>query len=112
MAKFYYRTWTWADQDHYRSVFGEIQMPIDGVERTFFGCAPWILTTQIEAGPFLDTIWQAVSCHQSQLPMYSELAKMGKDAQLGIWGQEGYYRAFSTVNGGREIETDLFAGLR
>jgi hypothetical protein len=29
-----------------------------------------------------------------------------------LWGYMTYYRAFSTVNGGRAIETDLFEGLR
>jgi hypothetical protein len=29
-----------------------------------------------------------------------------------IVGKQGYYRAYSLVNGGREKETDLFEGLR
>jgi hypothetical protein len=29
-----------------------------------------------------------------------------------VWGTSTFYRAFSLVNGGREKEDDLFAGLR
>jgi hypothetical protein len=29
-----------------------------------------------------------------------------------LWGSQTYYRVFSTVNGGRQLETDLFAGVR
>jgi hypothetical protein len=29
-----------------------------------------------------------------------------------LWHSETYYRSFSLVNGGREQENDLFAGLR
>jgi hypothetical protein len=29
-----------------------------------------------------------------------------------IWGTQEFYRAFSLVNGGRQVESDLFEGLR
>jgi len=29
-----------------------------------------------------------------------------------LWGIQEFYRVFSSVNGGRAIETDLFEGLR
>jgi hypothetical protein len=29
-----------------------------------------------------------------------------------LWGAQTFYRAFSLVNGGREVERDLFEGLR
>ncbi len=29
-----------------------------------------------------------------------------------LWGRQTFYRAFSFVNGGRALESDLFVGLR
>jgi hypothetical protein len=29
-----------------------------------------------------------------------------------LWGAQSFYRVLSSVNGGRQQETDLFAGLR
>jgi hypothetical protein len=29
-----------------------------------------------------------------------------------LWGTQTFYRVFSLVNGGREVEEDLFVGLR
>mgnify|MGYP001154534155 CR=1 FL=1 len=41
------------------------------------------------------------------------LAEMHEDAATAVLAMQGtFYRAFSLVNGGREVETDLFAGLR
>jgi hypothetical protein len=28
-----------------------------------------------------------------------------------LWGRQSFYRAFSRVNGGRAVETDLFEGI-
>jgi hypothetical protein len=44
--------------------------------------------------------------------VYRELDRLAPDQQHILWDQALYYRAYSTVNGGRAIETDLFAGLR
>ena len=32
--------------------------------------------------------------------------------QRALWGTQEFYRVFSSVNGGRARETDLFEGLR
>ena len=41
------------------------------------------------------------------------LAEMPEDAGVAVLAMQGtFYRAFSLVNGGREIEKDLFEGLR
>jgi hypothetical protein len=32
--------------------------------------------------------------------------------QTALWGSQEFYRAYSSVNGGRKLETDLFEGLR
>ena len=32
--------------------------------------------------------------------------------QKALWGTQEFYRAYSSVTGGRKLETDLFQGLR
>jgi hypothetical protein len=40
------------------------------------------------------------------------LAELHEDAGVAILAMQGtFYRAFSLVNGGREMETDLFEGV-
>jgi hypothetical protein len=53
----------------------------------------------------------AVACHRSQLPNLDALQSLPPTLHQILWGQQEFYRAFSTVNGGRDIEDDLFAGI-
>jgi hypothetical protein len=34
------------------------------------------------------------------------------ELQRSLWGTQQFYRVFSSVNGGRAQESDLFEGLR
>ncbi len=96
----------------YESVFGELVMTIDGVDRHAVPWEEWAATTEIDTTAYAAQIWQAVACHQSQLSEYARLQHVSADAQAVLWGQQRYYRVYSLVNGGRAHETDLFAGLR
>ncbi|HET9919763.1 MAG TPA: PIG-L family deacetylase [Ktedonobacteraceae bacterium] len=96
----------------YQSVFGEIVMQIDGVERRAVGWPEWAITTRIETGEYRQTVWKSILCHESQLAMYRQLEHLSQDYQKELWDCQTYYRAFSRVNGGRQPENDLFAGLR
>jgi len=40
------------------------------------------------------------------------LAELSDEHQRALWGTQEFYRAFSSVNGGRTRESDLFEGLR
>ena len=40
------------------------------------------------------------------------LAVGGTSNEVELWDNQNYYRAFSLINGGRQVEDDLFAGLR
>lgn len=51
-------------------------------------------------------------CHTSQVDAFNRLEQSPERVHESVWGSQEYYRAFSLVNGGRERETDLFAGLR
>jgi hypothetical protein len=57
------------------------------------------------------TVWRAVSCHASQVAAYEGLRDLPPEHHESLWGRQSFYRAFSTVNGGRVRETDLFEGL-
>jgi hypothetical protein len=57
-------------------------------------------------------VWKAVCCHQSQLSIYERLENLTEGQQTALWGSQEFYRAYSSVNGGRKQEADLFEGLR
>ena len=96
----------------YQSVFGEVVMHIDGVERRGVVWPEWAITTRIETAEYRQTVWEAILCHESQLAVYRQLEQLSQDYQKELWDRQTYYRAFSLVNGGRQREDDLFAGLR
>ena len=73
----------------------------------------WMITTHIDMSEHCHSAWRAIQCHQSQLPSLGALAEMHEDAATAVLAMQGtFYRAFSLVNGGRKLETDLFEGLR
>jgi len=55
--------------------------------------------------------WQAILCHQSQLPGYGPLLDLPCEVLIKIWGEGIFVRVFSLVNSGRSVERDLFEGL-
>lgn len=73
----------------------------------------WMVTTRIDMAEHCKTAWRAIQCHQSQLPTLGALAEMPEESAASVLAMQGtFYRAFSLVNGGRQVEADLFAGLR
>ena len=112
VSKFYYRVWTQTEFDVYQAIFGEQVMTIDGVGRRPVPWQDWAITTRIDTGAYWPVVWQAVACHRSQLPGYQRLKDLLPEQHQALWGSQGFYRVFSTVNSGRAIELDLFAGLR
>ncbi len=111
VAKLYYRIFNEAEGAAYQAAFGDLVMPVDGVERRLTAWPAWAITTRINTAAFWPQVWGAVACHRSQLPGYEVLKELPEEHQRHLWGTQTYYRAFSLVNGGREVETDLFAGL-
>ena len=112
VSKLYYMVATRASIMAYESVIGELAMQVDGVERRDVAWEDWAITTRIDTRAYWRQVWQAVSCHRSQLPAYEEFSQLPAERQIDLWGTQHFYRAFSLVNGGRQLETDLFAGLR
>lgn len=112
VSKLYYMAWTRDKWTAYESVFGKLTMNIDGTERHTEPWPDWAITTVISTESYWPTVWQAVSCHKSQLVAYNKLQNLSEEHHRGLWGTQEFYRAFSLVNSGRKREDDLFAGLR
>jgi LmbE family N-acetylglucosaminyl deacetylase len=112
VSKLYYLAWpevTWAA---YQAAFRKLISNVDGVERQAVAWPDWAITTIIDTRDNWDTVWQAVSCHESQIVAYERLKDLLPEHHEALWGCQCFYRAFSLVNGGRQRETDLFDGLR
>lgn len=112
ISKFYYFANSKTVIQNYMSVFGEIQMDIDGIIRSAIGWDDWMYTTTIDGSAYWKTALKAVNCHKSQVAIYGDLNKLSEERSAAVWGTRTYYRVFSLVNGGRQRETDLFEGLR
>jgi LmbE family N-acetylglucosaminyl deacetylase len=112
VSKLYYMVETKEVLAAYQAVFGELAMFVDGKERRAVGWEDWAITTRIDTSAYWRRVWQAASCHCSQLPGYQALKDLPDEHHRNLWGTQAYYRAFSLVNGGRELEQDLFEGLR
>lgn len=111
VSKLYYRVMTQAELDIYQAAFGDLVMHVDGVERRATAWQNWAITSRIDTADYWPQVWRAVTCHQTQLPGYEVLRTLPAAQHQALWGSQTFYRAFSLVNGGREMEPDLFAGL-
>jgi LmbE family N-acetylglucosaminyl deacetylase len=111
VAKLYYRAFLSAEREAYEAAFGRLVMPVDSVERRFTAWPEWAITTRIDSSAYWKQVWKAVACHRSQLPYSQKLKALPDEVHSRLWATQTYYRALSLVNGGREMESDLFAGL-
>ena len=112
VSKLYYMAFTPEMADIYESAFGELVMHVDGQERHTTPWQPWAISADIDAGPYWQQVLRAVTCHQTQIPGYDALVQLPESVQRKLWGMQHYYRVMSLVNGGRQVEHDLFTGLR
>ena len=110
VSKFYYLTWPAETWDAYHAAIGVLRATVDGVERQAVPWPDWMITTVVDTRDWWAATWQAVSCHQSQVSAYERLRDVSTAHHEALWGRQSYYRVFSTVNGGRARETDLFDG--
>jgi LmbE family N-acetylglucosaminyl deacetylase len=111
VEKLYYLEWLEDGPEEYQRVFGTAVMRVDGVERRDVTWPAWSITTRIDTSPWWRQVRAASLCHRSQTEP-ELLAALPDATHQRLWSLETYYRVFSLVNGGREVESDLFAGLR
>ncbi|NJL58177.1 hypothetical protein HC928_25970 [bacterium] len=90
---------------------GELVMHVDGVERRGIGWPDWAITTRVDTTDYWRQVWEAVACHKTQLPAYESLKALPEERQQTLWSLQAFYRVLSLVNGGRQRESDLFAGI-
>jgi LmbE family N-acetylglucosaminyl deacetylase len=112
VAKLYYMVMTEPAWAAYQAAFKKLVSVVDGVERRAVPWPEWEVTTLIDTRGVWETVWRAVSCHASQVVGYQRLRELSPEHHEALWGWQRFYRVFSTVNGGRRRETDLFEGLR
>ncbi len=110
--KLYFLAWTYGKWKAYTEAFRDLKITVDGVDRRAIPYPEWEITTVIDTEKYWQSVWQAVLCHKTQLTIYEKLAHLSEASHRELWGAQEFYRVFSTVNGGRTRETDLFAGLR
>ena len=92
---------------------GDITFRVDDQVRGEVAWKEWMVTTRIDMADYCHAAWRAIQCHQSQLPSLGLLAELHEDVAVAVLAMQGtFYRAFSLVNGGREIEKDFFEGIR
>jgi LmbE family N-acetylglucosaminyl deacetylase len=112
VPKLYYLATSAATWAAYEYAFKKLISTVDGVERQAVPLPDWQLTTVIDTRAHWETVQRAVSCHVSQVSVFERLQTLPPEQHEALWGAQSFYRVFSTVNGGRARETDLFEGLR
>ncbi|HEX9332939.1 MAG TPA: PIG-L family deacetylase, partial [Anaerolineales bacterium] len=112
VSKFYYMVDSQDVVNAANEAFGGISMDIDGVTRHHTAWQDWQITTWLDNHKYMAQVQKAVHCHKSQLPGYGPIAEWSLTELDKVFGAGTFYRAFSLVNGGRKVETDLFEGLR
>lgn len=111
VSKLYHLAWPAATWDAYHAAIGVLRATVDGVERQAVPWPDWMITTVVDTRDHWPAVWQAVSCHRSQVSAYQRLHDVPPAHHEALWGRQSYYRVFSRVNGGRSTEVDLFDGL-
>jgi LmbE family N-acetylglucosaminyl deacetylase len=112
VSKLYFIAWSSNKWAAYQTALRKLVVKVDGQERQAVPWADWAITTVIDTSAVWPTVWRAVSCHRSQMAIYRRLEQLSEEHQRSLWGTQEFYRVFSSVNGGRAQETDLFEGLR
>jgi LmbE family N-acetylglucosaminyl deacetylase len=111
VSKLYYMAWPESTWSAYQATLGKLVSTVDGIERQATPWPDWAITTVIDTRKYWATVWQAVSCHESQVTAYKPLTDLSPEHHESVWGRQSFYRVFSMVNGGRQRETDLFEGI-
>ena len=112
VSKLYFIAWTAKKWAAYQAALRKLTITVDGVERQVVPWPDWAVTTVVDTSHVWQTVWRAVACHKTQMAIYRRFQDLSEAHQSSLWGTLEFYRAFSSVNGGRATETDLFEGLR
>ncbi len=111
VSKLYFLAWPSTTWDAYQQAFKTLVSTVDGVERHAVPWPDWAITSVVDTDHVANTVWRAVQCHASQIANYGHLRSLPWAQLRALWARQCFYRVFSTVNGGRTRETDLFEGI-
>ena len=112
VSKFFYMVDSLDIVEAANEAFGGISMEVDGITRHHVGWQDWQITTRLDNRKYLYKVRDAIHCHKSQLPGYGPIGNWSVEELARVFGTGHFYRAYSLVNAGRRVETDLFEGLR
>lgn len=113
VSKLYYMVDSESFVNFIAPFMGDMSFPVDDQVRGEVAWKEWMVTTHIDMSAHCGTAFRAVLCHKSQLATIGPLADAPEEQAAQVLSLQGtFYRAFSLVNGGRKVETDLFEGLR
>jgi LmbE family N-acetylglucosaminyl deacetylase len=112
VSKLYFIAWSGKRWAAYQTALRRLVVAVDGEERQAVPWPDWAITTVIDTREVWPAVWRAVSCHKTQMSIYKKLGELPEEHQRSLWGTQEFYRVFSSVNGGRARESDLFEGLR
>jgi LmbE family N-acetylglucosaminyl deacetylase len=111
VLKLYYLAWTDSTFQLHHRALKELGMKVDGIKRLSVPYPEWMVTTIIDAYPYWETVWKAISCHETQMSVYDKLTYLTNEQHRELWGAQTFYRVFSLVNGDRRKENDLLQGV-
>jgi LmbE family N-acetylglucosaminyl deacetylase len=112
VSKVYFLAWPASAWAVYQAAFKRLVSTVDGLERQAVPWPDWAITTSIDTRHVAARVHDAVLCHASQTAAYRGLLDLSSQTLEQLWGQQSFYRALSTVNGGRATERDIFEGIR
>ncbi|HUF12629.1 MAG TPA: PIG-L family deacetylase [Longimicrobiales bacterium] len=112
VSKLYYKSETPDVWEAYQKAFKRLGSTVDGVERSAIAWPEWSTSALLDTRAHASTVWRAIQRHRTQIAIYAGLSDLSDADHERLWGRQHYYRVYSTVNGGRARETDLFEGLR
>jgi LmbE family N-acetylglucosaminyl deacetylase len=111
VSKLYFIAWSAKKWTAYQAALRKLVSKVDGEERQAAPWPDWAITTVLDTSRVWPVVWRAVSCHKTQMSIYRKLGELSEEHQRFLWGTQEFYRVFSSVNGGRAREKDLFEGL-
>ena len=110
VPKLYYLAWTQKKWDLYQKSLKKLTSRVDEEIREVSAFPEWYISTYVDARVYWKQAWKAIQCHRTQMEMYDE-NPINESEHKSLWGEQQFYRVYSTVNGGRAKESDLFEGI-
>ncbi len=111
VSKLYFMADTQDGMTLYASLFGDLVMPVDGVDRTWPGWPDWMMSARLDTDAYWRTTLEAIQCHASQVGDMRNLIEACEQEHELLLGRRYFIRAMSLVNSGRRVEQDLFEGI-